>query len=435
MTTFKNYSVDPFDNDQSYPLHIQTTHYSGAYDDFTVPAAANFPDADAGSPTRVFFDFMGIIDVSDLDDTKPFTLYDITDAVELTRTTAAPSDGEYRIVTNTNSIARQKIEFNIAQASHTIGADGYILGGVLSEHEVNLLVKGVTQIVLADVTADDKSKAQADYIINNNLDTAINNILNTYNDNVKISLLSGSYGCTGTGNIDTLGHENIEIEGSGNVVITSNGTTSSLFTIRSNKVAIKNLNIDYTFTASGYSSAILVYASSDSTNINTVLIENINITGDGEDCTRISGIRIRVENTYNINNLIIRHCHIKTMINSSTIADGIFYERIGSGTLTDTIIDYNIIHDFTSTAEYGIYFNEGGSNIVLTNNLIYNLVTNGIYTNSTGTVINNNIVYGCTSDEIYLASTGNWCNFNTVKDGTINDAGGSNYILLNALTT
>ena len=192
MGNFRNDAVDPWDSDQQYYYHVESNYYSGTYDDLIAPDAENFPPT---SSTRVFLDLPLAVDVSDLLGTRPINLYDVTAASLLTRTTGTPGSGEYRIVTDTDSIARQKIEIHTSALSHQIGYDYYGLGGVLSEDTVNALVKGVTTIVIASSNSDQDAKTQADFIIDISDDAGakINSIATGFSNGGTIKAMTGTY--------------------------------------------------------------------------------------------------------------------------------------------------------------------------------------------------------------------------------------------------
>jgi len=151
---FIDYSVDPFDSDSPSPARYRTSKYSGSDPQFTIPSSPNFPDSRAGTPSRYFVYFPGIIDVSDLGGSYPATLYDEDSSVTMTRVTAAPNTNEYRIVTNTDSQLRTAIEFNSAQAGNTVSYDLYTLGSIVTANEFDNINN--TSVTTDDLTVNNQ---------------------------------------------------------------------------------------------------------------------------------------------------------------------------------------------------------------------------------------------------------------------------------------
>lgn len=192
MSRYKNWDIDPFNSDAQTYIRVKSAYYSGTWDDQIAPLTENFP---ADAPTRTFIDLPLAVDVSDILSTRPVSIYDVTSSGALTRTTGAPGSGEYRIVTEVSSKARQKMEIHSDEHGHTLGFDYYGLGGVLSEDDVNSLIKGVTTVVISSSNSSSKAQTNSDYIIDTTDDAGakINTIATTMTDGGTIQLLEGTY--------------------------------------------------------------------------------------------------------------------------------------------------------------------------------------------------------------------------------------------------
>jgi len=124
-------------------VHIQTVGYGGSYNDYVVPAAANFPlagkDSSGGTvnPSRyiVRLNFTPFSNGS-----LPIILKDVTSGgTSLTPVTGAPSLNQYRwwYSANNNTVSPDVIEFNSGQAGHTIAIDCYAKQSILHSDQVN----------------------------------------------------------------------------------------------------------------------------------------------------------------------------------------------------------------------------------------------------------------------------------------------------------
>lgn len=129
-------------------VHIQTAGYSGSYNDYVVPAAANFPLAGLSSlgaavtPSRyiVRLNFTPFSNGS-----LPILLKDVTSGgTSLSPVTGAPSLNQYRwwYSANNNTVSPDVIEFNSGQAGHTIAIDCYAKQSILHSEQVNSEIKG-----------------------------------------------------------------------------------------------------------------------------------------------------------------------------------------------------------------------------------------------------------------------------------------------------
>ena len=133
-------SVDPWDSDARKYMRIRSTKYlAGGYDPIALASEENFPNDLAGTPTRLIYDLPFIIDATDIDDTRPCTIYDTTADAELDRVTTSPASGEYRIVINDTSQAKCFIEFNTDAFDHIIDYDFYAIGMVLNSKYANII--------------------------------------------------------------------------------------------------------------------------------------------------------------------------------------------------------------------------------------------------------------------------------------------------------
>lgn len=257
--------IDPFDNDAEYPYHVQTSYYSGSSEQIIVPGAANFPES---SPTRYFFYFPYIIDVSDLTGSYPCSLYDSTSGIGLTRVTGSPAANQYRIVTDEDSNGRCIIEFHSTQDSHTIDYDLYILGSVLVSDQFNDIdIQG--GITIGDgeyiATSNDSDLMQ----LNGNLGVEINGyVLASSYGNFGGGTKRGSDGTILKEKIIDIGDWNMDADATTTV---AHGLGSSFIKIRDIKVMIRNdggtglIPLD-TMVTSTYANAGGVY-NIDSTNI------------------------------------------------------------------------------------------------------------------------------------------------------------------------
>lgn len=136
-------SVDPFASDTIYYMHIRSSKYLAAgVTPWTLPAAVNFPDALAGTPSRLIYDCPYMVDTSNLT-SRPCTLYDTTAAAGLTRVTTAPSSGQYRLVIDTSSKRQCAIEFHSGAVGHVIDFDFYSTGSVITSELANDLNWGL----------------------------------------------------------------------------------------------------------------------------------------------------------------------------------------------------------------------------------------------------------------------------------------------------
>lgn len=184
---YYDYQIDPFDSDQTYPIHIQSAYYSGTIPNILAPESVNFPD---DTPTKAFLKLPYIIDVSALDGARPISLYDVTDDAELTRVTGVPGSGEYRLVTNTDSHARHVIQLHTDQLNHELGFDLYALGSNLLSDDLNSILKGVSAIVIASENSSIFSKLNANLIIPNNDDDTASKIQSKIDE-----FYDAGYGC------------------------------------------------------------------------------------------------------------------------------------------------------------------------------------------------------------------------------------------------
>lgn len=250
MGNYRNWAIDPFATDTQYYIHVQSAHYSGTYDNLIAAESENFPPT---SSTRLFMDLPLAVDVSDLAGTMPVLIYDVTSASTLTRTGGAPGSGEYRVVTNTDSKARQKLELHTSALGHTIGYDYYGLGGVLSEDDVNSLVKGVTTVVIA--SSDSSSVTGVDFIIDT-LDDAgvkINSIASGLSNGGTIKALAGTYNVS---TIITLDDDvNLIGEGNGTSFVKSANIANVINISTKDNIIIRDLSVNgvkTTYTGTNY---------------------------------------------------------------------------------------------------------------------------------------------------------------------------------------
>ena len=124
---------NPFTGTQYY-YRCQSTQYSGAFADVTVPTTANFPPG--GSPTDYFVELPMVIDTSDLAGARPMLVYNVTDTTLMTRVSGSPGVNEYRVPLSSEDW-RNVIEVNSAQASDVLGYDYYGIKSIINQERAN----------------------------------------------------------------------------------------------------------------------------------------------------------------------------------------------------------------------------------------------------------------------------------------------------------
>lgn len=132
-----NPTWDPFNSDATTAgeyKRIQTAGYSGAYLDYTAPAAANFP---LNTPARYFI-YPRFTPYTGDYTTYPMLVKDVTTATTLTRVSGAPSTNQYRVAPPTSK-SPAIIELHSGQAGHTIALDYYAISSIVSKDDWNTI--------------------------------------------------------------------------------------------------------------------------------------------------------------------------------------------------------------------------------------------------------------------------------------------------------
>lgn len=142
--TFYDYGVDPWNNDAPTYINVKSVYYGGTLPDMIASGNATFPP---GAATRIFISFPYVIDVSDLNGTRPCSIRDVTNGVNLTRVTGTPGVNEYRLPTAA-SVRRNVIEANVT-GCFSYGFNFYTLGGVIDAFSFNNI--NVTGVINADL--------------------------------------------------------------------------------------------------------------------------------------------------------------------------------------------------------------------------------------------------------------------------------------------
>jgi hypothetical protein len=341
-------------------------------------SGANFP---ATNPTRVLVDIPGNGEYNSTEAGRAWVIrrYRPSDATWQTLTrrnyNVTLSSNQYKSFPDSSEL-QAKIEIYAASVveDDLIYFDICCTNSVLHEYEANALVKGVTQVVLANIDSDINSKLQADYIIDGDLSTKINSIITEYGGNIKISLLSGTYESNNPYPI-LMDQDNVEIEGIGFVKITGTANLYHLFIMEGTGNCIKNIEIDYITSSSTTGdpmSCIYIRSSATKIYINRVFISRWESTQN----TIIYGIA-----GYIFSDCIIENCDISNI--DSNAGSNAYAISLRDG--TNVIINNNNIHELgDNTNQFGVYINTGCDNVTIKNNRIKDVDNDAIQLNSNG---------------------------------------------------